>query len=227
MIQAPTNGDTQMAVDAARVTLNGALPCGEGWQASFIIQDTVGDHNTLVDYVDAADGFMQGLIDPTIGLMGQYDPLTSFGPAKVQMIDSTTGAGGARAVGSVSGVGTEGAAGGPLPPEVSVVITLRGKTPLQLTHGRFYLPAPLAVCGTSKGRIRSETQNKFANAIAQAATTMALAVTADMRMAIYSPTHNAVTVARRAEVGDVFDTQRSRRDKLVESRIPILIGEAF
>ena len=216
-----------MTVDAARVTLNGALPSGEGWQASFVIKDMLDDTRDVDYYVLAADGFMQGLIDPTVGLMGQYDPNTSFGAAKVQMIDSTTGAGAARAIGSVSGHGTESGGLLPLPPEVAVVVTLRGRAEMAKTHGRFYLPAPLGVCCTSKGRIRSETQNKFADAIAQAATTMALATTADMRMAIYSPTLNATTIARRAEVGDVFDTQRSRRDKLTEARIPVLIGETF
>jgi len=216
-----------IASNAARITLNGALPCGEGWQASFYVAKDDATEITLDGAEAYADGWMGGFIDAGPNLMGQYDPGTTFGSPAIQMIDGATGAGLEKGVGTITAAGTEGSAGGPLPPQAAVVITLRGSDPLDKVHGRFYLPAPLAVCVNSKGRMRDETIGRYADAIAQAATEASLATSAAYKMAIWSAVNGAVVIARRAEIGDVFANQRSRRQKLVERRTPILIGTAF
>jgi hypothetical protein len=114
-------------------------------------------------------------------------------------------------------VGTN--ANGPLPPQCSVVVSLRTALFQRSGRGRFFLPA----YGTDKvsaGRI-------LAGAVTQTVTAAQKMIQslngAGYTVCIYHRTpkthDNVVTV----DVGDVFDTQRRRRNKLIEVRTSLTV----
>lgn len=212
----------------ARITIGGALPSGEGWQSTFYTARADNTEMTLLQALAFADGWMTGFKStaPDPYYMSQMDSGTTSGPPKVQLIDGATGALGEKGVGTVGWAGTQDLAGSPLPPAVAVVVTLRGSGDFLKVHGRFYLPPPLAACVESHGRIRDETIHALVNSLEQAAVSAGneTAGGSQTRMAIWTGLHTALVPARRAEVGDVFDTQRSRRSKLVERRTMAAIG---
>jgi hypothetical protein len=114
-------------------------------------------------------------------------------------------------------VGTN--ANGPLPPQCSCVVSLRSAVFTKAGRGRFYLPT-FATDKVSGGRILAAAVTQ----VATAAQKMVQSLNgAGYTVCIYhrqTKTHdNVVTV----DVGDVFDTQRRRRDKLIEVRTSLAV----
>ena len=132
-------------------------------------------------------------------------------------IDPLTGKNLGQVITAEALVGTD--ANGPVPPQCAVTVSLRTAVFNKAGRGRFYLPA----YGTDKvlaGRI-------LPLAVTQTATAAQKMVQslngAGYTVCVYhraSRTHdNVVSV----NVGDVFDTQRRRRDKLVEARTSLAV----
>lgn len=108
-----------------------------------------------------------------------------------------------------------------LPPQNAVVISLRTELAQAGGRGRYYLPSP-ALTASAGGRIAPAAQ-----ALIVAATTRFFASlrSATINPVVYRrprpnfPSQQLAIVS--ANVGDVFDTQRSRRMQLTETRLPI------
>lgn len=110
-----------------------------------------------------------------------------------------------------------------LPPQCAVVVSLRTELAQAGGRGRYYLPAP-ALSASAGGRIAAAAQATFV-----AATTRFIA---SLRGAQITPVlYRRPTPERPAQalllvggnIGDVFDTQRGRRQQLTESRTPFPI----
>lgn len=133
----------------------------------------------------------------------QLDPLTGKNLGKIATAQAL--------------VGTD--ANGPLPPQCSAVVSLRSAIFTRAGRGRFYLPT-FATDKVAAGRI-------LAGAVTQTVTAAQKFVQslngAGYTVVVYhrsTRTHdNVVSV----DVGDVFDTQRRRRDKLVEVRSSLAV----
>jgi len=206
----------------AKVTLNGTLPCGEFWEAGFVLTDDEGADVGLTQARDAADGFVAAMGGAGPALKAQYDPNTHYNPPRIQLFDDATGALGARIVGSESWAGTLGDFP-PLPPQVAVCVTIRPDRAVTKKHGRFYLPGTVGDSSESRGRIRGETLTAFQAALGNAAVAMR-ADWATARIGFATSDRMTVFQAKRLEVGDVWDTQRSRRNTLHEARRNVLVG---
>lgn len=109
-----------------------------------------------------------------------------------------------------------------LPNQCAVVLSLRTATPGARGRGRLYLPA-LHVGADLNGRLAASVRDK----IADVAKTMLDGMNTAAETAGYAET-NALCIAsgvglgscpdvRQLKVGDVIDTQRRRRDAIVES----------
>lgn len=132
-------------------------------------------------------------------------------------IDPLTGKNLGQVVTAEALVGTD--ATGPVPPQCAVVVSLRTALFNKSGRGRFYLPS-LATDKVAAGRILGTAVTQ----ITTAAQKMVQSLNgAGYTVCVYhrkTKTHdNVVTV----NVGDVFDTQRRRRDKLVEARTSLAV----
>lgn len=108
---------------------------------------------------------------------------------------------------------TGAAAGDMLPHEVSVAITTRGAAANRRDRGRVYMPPP-AQSTSSNGLFLALSAGHLANGFA--------IVINELQAAGFTPVilHPDQTTTQIVEldVGDVFDVQRRRRNKLIEVR---------
>lgn len=102
-----------------------------------------------------------------------------------------------------------------LPLQVAVVASLRTALGTRRGRGRVFLPAPSSAANTSFGRITSVAQNDFLNAVDQYCQTLVVGANT-YRVNVVSVAGQDMQIVDQVRVGDVFDTQRRRRDDLVE-----------
>jgi hypothetical protein len=140
----------------------------------------------------------------------------TFGTPKISLVDQTTG--------TVISTIVSGAAyaatglGGALPPQCATVVTLRSGFASRSDTGRFYLPGVADVNLTSAGRITS-TATASISARMAAAFAAGNGASLGTEVIVYSRTHRTYVSVTAVDVGDVVDTQRRRRDKLIENRV--------
>lgn len=110
-------------------------------------------------------------------------------------------------------------AGECMPFQCAPVVSLRTATLSRAGRGRFYAPS-LAVDQIAQGRMVAGAQT----ALADSALAMLQAVeAAGLAVVIYHRGAGTTTPVVSLDVGDVIDTQRRRRNKLIESRTSRLL----
>jgi hypothetical protein len=107
------------------------------------------------------------------------------------------------------------AAGPPFPADVALVVSLRTVLANRQGRGRFYLPQPAASQATATGRVLADLITDLGASLAAAWTGYN---TANDRPVIYSRTSRQITNISSFNIGDLFDTQRRRENKLLEAR---------
>lgn len=150
---------------------------------------------------------------------GAYQmPAVVLAEASTATIDQSTGKQISRAE---TAIGTAGAdvTGVLLPPQLAVVCSLRTSLATRAGRGRMYWPGPASDALTS-GKIGATPQAVFVTA--GSALFSALGA-ASMIPVLYSRTTTLVQVITSFDVGNVLDTQRRRRDQLVESRTSAVV----
>lgn len=110
------------------------------------------------------------------------------------------------------------AAGNLLPPQSAVVVSLRTNLATRAGRGRVYLPAPAVAAAGATGQLVAAAQNAAATAVQHALQGMA---TASYQPIIWHRSSHTGSNITSVDVGTVFDTQRRRRDKLVETRVSL------
>lgn len=104
-----------------------------------------------------------------------------------------------------------------LPSEVAACVTIRPVA--GLTTGRFYLPSFLYSDVTTNGLMLPAKQTAVADKLQTFFQTNLGTLAQPIRLGIYSrKTHNFVG-AGSIELGNVYDSQRRRRNKLIEARL--------
>jgi len=163
-------------------------------------------------------GLLWNGVAPPADSIKQLIPTTSsIISSSATEIDPLTGKNLGQVITAEALAGTD--ATGPVPPQCAVTVSLRTAVFNKAGRGRFYLPA-LSTDKVSAGRI-------LAGAVTQIVTASQKMIQslngAGYTVVVYhraSRTHdNVVSV----NVGDVFDTQRRRRDKLVEARTSLSV----
>lgn len=110
-------------------------------------------------------------------------------------------------------------AGAALPPQTAICVSLRTALPTRAGRGRFFLPAPI-VAESSSGRLASTAQGQVLAAV----TGMLQSMQSDLYPVVIMHRDDlTTTLVTSVDVGDVFDTIRRRRDKLVEARVSAAI----
>lgn len=112
---------------------------------------------------------------------------------------------------ALSGVAT----GNSFPADVSIVVSLRTLLANRSGRGRFYLPQPAVSTGTAGGRLTSAAQTALMAALLSGFT----AASPQVQPVVYSRTLRTFEAITTFNVGDLFDTQRRRENKLLEARV--------
>lgn len=107
------------------------------------------------------------------------------------------------------------AAADTLPFQCAPVISLRTNLATRAGRGRFYAPS-LAVDQIANGKMVSLAQTGLLNGAAAMINSLTAAA---LTTVLYSRTTHNTQEVTRVDVGDVIDTQRRRRNKLVEARV--------
>lgn len=115
-----------------------------------------------------------------------------------------------RVITGVAGTG----GGNQLPQEVAVVASLRTALASRRGRGRMYLPAPAYGALTSASRLDTTIRDDIAQAMS---TYLDTDVTTGLFSCVASATGTLLSTVLEVRVGDVFDSQRRRRDSLIES----------
>lgn len=107
-----------------------------------------------------------------------------------------------------------------LPAQCATAISLTTPLATRAGRGRFYLP-PLRVSAVASGRLAGGTIANIVTSIE--AFFASLDGGTPLTPVLYSRTTHLTTNVTGANVGDVIDTQRRRRNKMIEMRTPITI----
>jgi hypothetical protein len=145
--------------------------------------------------------------------IGQFcKSTTTLTTASTAELDALTGKQLGRVESALALAGTS--AGETLPPQLSVVCSLRTALATRAGRGRFYLP-PFTTSVVTAGLVTAASQAIVSLACQKFLQSLN---TATYIVCVYhrsSKTHDIVTTI---DVGNVYDTQRRRRDKLIETR---------
>jgi len=185
-------------------TWRGTVGGGDIWQAGWHAQSD-------------ADVFQVATLvaAETPGLVTSIFPASSTWQG-VRVAEINEANGDTVAVAEAALTGISYSSNGALPAEVAECVTIRPVT--GLTTGRFYLPPIDNTSCTLAGQMTSTAQTTLADRLQTFFQTDLGGASSPLRLGIYSrKTHNYVG-ATSVQVGNVYDSQRRRRNKLVESR---------
>lgn len=107
------------------------------------------------------------------------------------------------------------AAGSSLPPDVATVVSLRTGLANRRGRGRFYLPALAASSLTATGKLAAASITTLSTALTAA---WGPYTTATDVVVVYSRASRSTSTVTTFNIGDLFDTQRRRDNKIVEIR---------
>lgn len=205
-----------MADNLFRVDNQVVLPSGEQADFSYWLSDT---SSTLAGSITAVVQFantVYNTLSANTAFKALYSSTVSFTPPKCSQVDLATGQIISVHPASSSFIGTS--ISNSLPPQLAVCVSLRTDLSGGRFRGRFYLPAPATTTIAANGRIVTANVSTFANGMALA---FAAAITSSPTslLVVYSRVGRSVRLVQSLDVGDVMDTQRRRRDKLVEVRV--------
>jgi len=185
------------------------LPSGEEaiwshWLSAGTLTDAVAGVTAFATYLSTSANFR-----------ARFTNSNQFQNPKVSEVDQATGQVLATAFVNVAFSGS--GLGNPLPPQVATVVTLRTGSALRTQVGRYYLPAFVVSDVTSAGRLSATPLGQVLTELVAAHNAEITAMSGGA-VIIYSRKLRSDAVVTTISIGDVFDTQRRRRDKLAETR---------
>lgn len=148
----------------------------------------------------------------TGGLDALINPAVVLTSASTAEITVATGNQTTRVEGALNLPGV--AAGAMLPFQCATAVSLRTVFATRRGRGRFFLP-PLAVGAIAGGRLTTAAQTTIADKVQEM---MLFLQSGSQTPVVYSRASRAAITVTSIDVGDVIDTQRRRRNKLVEDR---------
>lgn len=190
-----------------RHVAKGTFP-GESWSFTLHTEGTIALTAAQAAWHSALGTFWTGSLD---ALVNENVSLTESSTAS---LSDSTGAQISRLSDdeSLPGVATQGL----LPPQCTVAVSLRTALATRAGRGRFYLPTfDKGTVTVSGGRLDSTS---ITATVTAAGDLLASLIADDLTPVIYSRSALTTQPITQYDVGDVIDTQRRRRDKLIEVR---------
>lgn len=212
-----------------RLQIDGALGGGvERWSVGLAYQGTV--EEAVTDEADLAawaqnvlalftsDGTWAPSLKALLGSNGSIQRVRTYAY-------STPGSP-AIGAGVSSGAAVSGTNSLTMPPQCSLVVSLMTSVPGRRTRGRFYWPNLTSTISADLRRSGNPTTPALATAFGLAIEDWGLAATGAtlVPVVVSAVAGGRVTTVTSLSVGDVIDTQRRRRDALVENRTTVPVG---
>jgi hypothetical protein len=204
--------------DLIKVSILGTMPSGEVWSVNPVFRLNPPMIPTDVQMVNIAEAI--NLLTVPSGLKLTMSSGTIVTGCRVEarsaagVLDKV--AEGAR---SVPAVGT-GAS--PHPFQSAIVLTLLSPTASARGRGRLYWPATGVALTASTLRIAGGDLSSIAVAaesyLVQIQSALSTVLSHDVALCVWSRVSSITHAVQKIRVGDVVDTQRRRRDSLVESK---------
>jgi hypothetical protein len=196
----------------------GALPDGEqfvfGVHSEKAAGSLSGAHSA---WAAAVDDLWNGTATPADSIKQLYPSSIHIDEVVSTELDPITGKNLLQERSGVSLVGT--GSGSALPQEVAVCVSLRTNLPTRAGRGRFFLPSPI-VTTVSASRLAGTPQGQI---LAAAALMLGDMSAATFPVVILHRSTMTTDLVISVDVGDVFDSMRTRRDKLREVRVTAVV----
>lgn len=183
----------------------GVFP-GESWSFTLHTLGSADLATAQTTWSDAITALWTGKLDALVATDVELTEVTTAS------MDQATGKQISRLSDDVSLPGV--AATATLPPQNAVAVSWRSDTATRAGRGRLYLP-PFATGALAAGRLSGASVTDVVAAVKAMADVI---VGAALQPVLYSRTKFTTTAITKFDVGDVVDTQRRRRDKLIEVR---------
>lgn len=191
-----------------RHVMAGTTP-GESWSCTLYTSGAGTLAAAEATWVTAVEAFWTGGLDAIV------TPDVSVTELSTASIDPATGGQMSRLSDDVSLPGV--AAGEMLPFQCATSISWRTALATRAGRGRIYLP-PLAVSVVDSGRLSAGAATTVAGA---AGDLVAGLDSGGLSLILFGRDSHTQTPVTAGDVGNVIDTQRRRRSKLVEARTPV------
>jgi len=185
--------------------LRGNISAGDIWQCGFHAESDADVFQVATLVAGAVPALWQA----------KFPDETSVTGVRIAEINEATGDTVAVAEEAVTGVtySTDGS----MPAEVAMCVTIRPVT--GLISGRMYLPPGINSQMTIQGNMNSTYQASVADALQTFFQDDLGSAPSPLRLGIYSRKNHNFVGATSIQLGNVYDSQRRRRNKLVESRL--------
>lgn len=195
-----------------RHTINGVYP-GEEWSTTIHTTSTLSLEAAQGAWTTAWQQMMLGADPPADNIDQFISTLVSTTTASTSQLDAVTGRQTAKVEDDLAQAGTSTAA--LLPPQNSVVVSWGSVSATRSGRGRMYLPA-FTVVALDDGLVLSAAQTKIKAAAQNLLDSFSGAGVTPVLLNRVSKATTPITTVR---VGNIVDTQRRRRDKLVETYV--------
>jgi hypothetical protein len=203
----------------ARVSILGAFTGGEVWSVNPVFDPTGEFPGWNQANADAATTAIDALTIPS-SLLTLLSSSASITGCRLEVRDSATDELIGISIHARSSA-VPGSAAPKLPSQAALVLSVRTDTPGASGRGRLYWPAAGAAIATTF-RLNIPTSTQFVTDMKTYLTAVQGALAASFptigfSLAVRSQTKKTTPHATRIQAGDIIDTQRRRRDRLVES----------
>lgn len=172
--------------------------------------------------LSAAVSQINSVTDLWTGWRAQFPTTTSVTERTVSSLDPSTGELLEVADRGLPAGAAGTASGNSLPPQCAEVITIRTAVAGRSFRGRFYLPALTTAILPPEAIIPAVTRGLLVTPFGSYATALK-ALTPSISVGVWSRVLHAFSGATAVDMGSTFDTQRSRRNKMVEARTRVSI----
>lgn len=212
-----------------RVSLKGTMPGGEVWSVNPTFWHDIGSPPSSVAGMEDAAAAINAITMP-----GQLlSAMASSCAITETAVESRTLQGELVQIATVqrpSG-GFSGAGAAAKPFQTSLVVSLRTSAPGVSGRGRLYWPATGMAIDNATLRVPLATRDPFASQFAAYLLSIRDSLSdilglPGLQLAVWSRRLNAANVVARVQVGNVFDTQRRRRDSAAESYVSVVTPPA-
>jgi hypothetical protein len=194
------------------------------WSVSFSISAATGLAAVIADAVaDGVTDLWNGVPAGTDAVKTLYDVATVVDDALVDELDNTMVHNVSQGLAPLTLAGT--GSGEPLPPQTCIVASLLTILPTRAGRGRMYWPAT-TLDTVDGGRVLTASRDILANGVQNMFDSIQAAAGGAYNVVIRHPSFipSTFTDVTSIRVGDVFDTQRRRRNKLKENNIQLALS---
>lgn len=209
-----------------KVILSGAFAGGETWSTGLCLADFTSTTSDAVDSfteLEAAAANILAYVDTNAGSL-PFSGLSSAGSVEQVRVECRDASN--TLIQAAEAVTSDSIVGSPAPVQASqtaLVASLMTGQPGRRYRGRMYWPLCTSAPTTS-WRVATAVRDAVANGTVDYVNACGVALSAGAlvsQAAVVSLTGQVCTVVQSVRVGDVFDTQRRRRDAFVESEITL------